>query len=153
MILFSKEDEGQMYEKLKTKNRALVVAVLNCTNSPIEMTHCQLITGKLVNETIKSIKPKHYSNFFFKNTYLQGISGELFFDHPKNYFRVAFSNPLVGICKGLTDCRATKFSKEEQEEGFLNDKMDDNNPQDNEHFQTKYFPNNPIPIYIIVIKK
>ena len=52
-----------------------------------------------------TIKPQSYEFFTFHNSFLTGLSGELFLDHEKKHFRVGFSNPLVGACKGLIDGR------------------------------------------------
>lgn len=76
-------------------------------------------TGVFSSKTTQEgneIKPSEYEIFTFHNKFLTGLSGELFFNHPDKVFRVGFSNPLAGKCKGLVDARDSNkpFNNEER---------------------------------------
>jgi len=82
---------------------------------------------------------------------LTGLSGEIFFNHPNKRFRVGFSNPLVGACKGLIDTQdATEKPFDIKAKSALT-RADDNNAQKTEFLETKYHLFYP-PIYSIVLE-
>ena len=121
------------------------------------MSHCQMASGVHYKDTSAEIKPQKFEFFYFHNSFMTGLSGEMFFDHKDMYFRVGFSNPLVGKCKGLVDVRDAKtdnpYSQQEKKAGDCLKRANDNSPQKMASVETRYLPDNFPPIYTIVINQ
>ena len=83
---------------------------------------------------------------------MTGLNGEMHFKSEKANFLVAFSNPLVGCCKGHTMARAahSEFDKS----SFEGDSKLDvtlNDSQKEALFETKFKHDRFPPIYTVVL--
>ena len=145
-----------MYDILLSKKRTLVIQIFNQTKHPITYMREYLYSGQICNpvqfQPAYQILPGNIELFILKNSFMAGLSGEMYLSAANKFICIGFSNPVMGCHKGCVLTQATEFNYSEYKGWYGLDTQMNLSQNVEGNFESQYHTETQIPIYTIIFK-